>query len=232
MSKQNIVAKNQFGEQQNLSIFGGSAEMSCNFVVDSANGNGLGIRSLKTTSPDAISAVYMHTSASPATGNPEPAVGYIVVQFARGYKGYVSGAYGFVAPLSGSAVNVTSGLTQYAIYVIASLGTTSAAAWQALGLPTNVTPTVGQAFVAATASAGTGTGVVELAASAGSGIQSLEVIGDPNQSIAANTGGGYMILACYAATNSGTTTRIATAPADGSVVGLTFVMQPTAQPLI
>lgn len=43
--------------------------LDCNFIVDSTNGNGLGIRSLKGP---AIKDVFMHTSATPAPGNPNP----------------------------------------------------------------------------------------------------------------------------------------------------------------
>lgn len=221
MSFPTLILENQFGEVSNNFVKGGSSEVSCNFVVDSTNGNGLGIRSLKVTGPG-IAAVYMHTSATAAVGNPNPAVGYIVVQFVPGFKGYVSGTSGFVAPLSGSSVNVTSGLTQFGVYVITSVGTTTPSQWQTLGLPTNQVPTAGQAFVAATASAGSGTGTVQAIAATGSGIQRIEVVGDPNQTVAASTGTGYMVLVCLAPTNSSTTTVQPTAPANGSVAGLTF----------
>ena len=41
--------------------------IDCNFVVDSTNGNGLGIRNLKGP---VVANVYMQTTATPAPGNP------------------------------------------------------------------------------------------------------------------------------------------------------------------
>jgi hypothetical protein len=223
-----LVLKNQFGEESNNFVLGGTSQISCSFIVDETNGNGLGIRSLKSTSPNGVSAVYMHTTATPASGNPNPAVGYILVEFAEKFAGYVSGTYGFIAPGSGSNVNVTSGLTQYAVYEIVSVGTTTQNQWATLGLPAGVVPSVGLTFVAATSSAGTGTGVVQLIASSGSGIDRIEAVGDPNQS-AQN---GYMILALYAPTSSSVTTAVTTQPAQNTVIGLTFNMLPPPSRLI
>lgn len=226
----NLVVKNQFGEQSNLALIGGSNQVGCNFIVDSTNGNGLGIRSLKS---QGIANVYMHTSATPAAGNPNPAVGYILVEFALPYAGYVNGTSGFVATVSGSAINVTSGLTVGQAYVITSVGTTTAAQWQTLGLPINLTPTVGQCFIAITASAGSGTGVVEVPLAAGSGISHIEVAGDPNQSVATNNAtGGSMVLICLGATSSSVTTLAPTAPANNTVIGLAFNLIPVPGPLI
>jgi hypothetical protein len=279
-------------------------QLDCNFVVDSTNGNGLGIRSLKGPG---ISNVFMHTSpaattttsvfasgatsivvnslnnlivgmtvsdsttggnisggtkitgiyapanqitlsaptagasaASPgdtlsflptlaSTGNPNPAAGIIIVQFQDNFNRYYFGTPGFVSPVSGTPINVTTGLTQFAPYVIVSVGTTTLAAWQALGLPVGITPAVGVSFIAATASAGTGTGIVE--APGISGISSVEVIGDPNltlnsgvASVLGSGGGSYIMLQCLAPTSSSVTTLIPTAPANGSVVGLSFFM--------
>src|SRR5580698_1169620 len=71
-----LVLKNQFGETSINVLQGGSNQIDCNFIVDSSNGNGLGIRSLKGSG---CASVYMHTSATPAAGNPNPASGYILV---------------------------------------------------------------------------------------------------------------------------------------------------------
>jgi hypothetical protein len=221
-----LVLRNQFGEVSNNVVEGGSSQLACNFVVDETNGNGLGIRNLKNGPglPAGIANVYMHTSATAAAGNPNPAVGYIIVEFVEKYAGYVSGTFGMVAPTSGSNVNVSSGLTQFGVYVITSVGTTTPAQWQTLGLPVDATPAVGVSFVAATASAGSGTGVVQLSASAGSGTIKLEPVGDPNLTAQA----GYMILQILAPTNTTTTTMIPTQPAANTVIGLTFNMLPLA----
>lgn len=217
------VLKNQFGEVSNNFVIGGSA-LTSSFVVDSTNGNGLGIRSLKGPG---IKAVYMHTSATPAAGNPNPAVGFILVEFAVGYSGYSGGYAGFVSPVSGTPINVTAGVTAGTTYVITSVGTTSAAQWQVLGVPATITPAVGVAFIAIASTTATGTGVVEVPAAAGSGISVVDVIGDPNQTSLPLFGGGYMVLRCMNGS-----TLAAAAPADGSVVGIHTVMLEAPQSLI
>jgi hypothetical protein len=232
MSYPQIILKNQFGEQSNSTILGGSSQIGCSFVVDSTNGNGLGIRSLKTLGYPAVSAVYMHTSSTPASGNPNPAVGLILVQFGVAFSGYVGGFSGFVSPVSGTPILVTAGLTVGQAYIITTVGTTTAAQWQTLGLPTNIVPAVGASFIAITASAGVGTGAVEVPLATGSGINHIEVVGDPNQNVQTTSGGGSMILTTLAATSSSVTTLVATAPANNSVIGLSFSMLAAPAPLI
>lgn len=187
--------------------------LDCNFVVDSTNGNGLGIRSLKGP---AVQAVYMNTSATPAAGNPNPAAGTILVQLQDNYNRSLSGAHAIVSPVSGTPLTATTASTAY---IIVSLGTATAAQWQAKGLPRGVTPAVGVAFVATATGTIGGSAAVEIAAAAGSGIASIETLGDPNLSIApnptANQGyGAYVILQCrdYAGAIA--------APANGSVISL------------
>ena len=191
--------------------------LDCNFVVDSANGNGLGIRSLKGP---AVQAVYMHTSASAAPGNPNPAAGTIIVQLADNYNRSFSGFNAIVSPVSGSPLTSTTANTAY---IIVSLGTATLAQWQAVGLPIGITPAVGVAFVATASASIGGSAAVEIAAAAGSGICSIETVGDPNLSIApspsANQGfGAQLILQCrdYAGAIA--------APADGSVISLAFYL--------
>lgn len=223
MAYPTLVLKNQFGEQSENFIVGGSSQISCNFVVDSANGNGLGIRSLKA-SPLGVANVYMHTSSTPAAGNPNPAAGYILVKFAEGFAGYNGGTAGFVSPVSGTPILVTAGLSVGTPYVITTVGTTTASQWQALGVPTTTTPAVGVSFVAKTGTAGSGTGAVEVIKTTGSGIDHVEVFGDANLT-SAPVAGGQIILACFLSN------AVAT-PSDGTVIGLTFSMVPLAGPLI
>lgn len=223
-----LILENQFGEQTNNFVKGGSSLLWCNFIVDHSNGNGLGIRSLKG---QGVANVFMHTSATAAANNPNPAVGGIVVELAAAYLGYVNGSYGFGSPISGTPINVTSGLTQFQLYVIISVGTTTPAQWLALGLAANVVPAVGACFVAATASAGSGTGVVEALASTGSNVSGLELAGDPNQTC--NVSSGALIYCqTFGATSSGSTVKIPVAPVDNTVIGLTFNMIPVAAPVI
>ena len=224
-----LITKNQFGEQSNSLIIGGTSQLWCRFKVDTTNVNGLGISGLTS---NGISNIFMHTSSTPATGNPNPAVGFILAQFAANHAGYQSSSFQLESPNSGSNINVTSGLTLGGVYVITSVGTTTPAQWQTLGLAAGLTPTVGQSFVAVTSSAGSGTGVVQVPATAGSGIHEIEVIGDPNQLLTPTTPGSLMLLQCLAPTSSSVTTAIPTAPAAGTNIILTFNMLRSAKPLI
>lgn len=197
--------------------------LDCNFVVDSTNGNGLGIRSLKGPG---IASVFMHTSSTPAGGNPNPASGTIVVRLQDPYFAALSGSNAIVSPVSGSALKIdNSALTAGVAYIITTLGNSTAAAWHTLGVPAGVTPAVGVAFIAASVGAGanSSTSRVMATAAAGSGICSIETVGDSNLSISpspsANQGyGATFILQCrdYAGAIA--------APADGSVISLCFYL--------
>lgn len=189
--------------------------INCNFVVDSANGNGLGIRNLKGAY---VSNVFMNTSAPLAgSGNPNPTAGNIVVQLQDNYNRYLTGFSGMVSPLSGSTI--TSGLTLGAPYVIVSLGSSTAAQWQTAGLPVGILPAVGASFIAAATSIAGG-GAVQ--APSVSGIDHIEIIGDPNQMSAPNPGstqgyGASFIMQCLH-------NQAVTAPTNGTVIGLSFLM--------
>lgn len=261
--------------------------LDCNFVVDSTNGNGFGVRSLDQGGR--IGKVFMNTSAAftgtshtstsitgiasgtatlkvgmpvqgsgivagstiasivdsgsitlsvattssttgsityQAVGSPNPAAGYILVQLQDNYNTYLGGFSGFVSPVSGTPINVTTGVTAGDAYVIVSLGTTTPAQWIALGVPANITPAVGVAFIAPLTTTATGTGVIETTVYAG--IDHIEVVGNANLAnsngaIVIGQGGGMQIvLACY---KNGVLTK----PSDGSVVGLAFYMNDSAQ---
>lgn len=104
--------------------------------------------------------------------------------------------------------------------------------WQFVGVPPGVVPNVGASFIATQTGQSSGGGSTGLTIAPGySGIGSLEVIGDPNQSIAPIPMGGsankgaYIMVQFVAPTNSSTTTPIATAPASGSVVGMSFYLE-------
>lgn len=191
-------------------------KLDFNFVVDATNGNGLGIRSLKSNGY--VRNVFMHTSATPGSNNgylnPNPASGYALIQFNNNYRYYLGGFSGFVTPVSGTPLtSTTAGLA----YIIVSLGTTTAAQWLAAGVPPGVTPAVGVSFIAVATGAIGGTGAVEVPATNGSGIAVVDVVGDPNTSInnsnlAAN-GGAWLLLRFLNASLA------LTAPAAGSVVG-------------
>lgn len=198
-------------------------QIDCNFVVDSTNGNGLGIRSLKGAY---VQAVYMHTSATPAAGNPNPASGNIVIQLMDNYARSLTGSHAIVSPVSGTPILIIASGAALSIgsaYIIVSLGTSSTADWHAIGVPAGVTPAVGVSFIASAAGAGTGSGAVEIAAALGSNVASIETLGDPNLSIApdptVNQGfGAQFIVQCrdYAGA--------LVAPANGSVISLSFLL--------
>lgn len=191
--------------------------ISCNFVVDSTNGNGLGLRSLKGPG---VAAAYMHTTSTPATGNPNPASGTILVQLQDNYNRSLCGFDAKVSPVSGTPLtSTTAGIA----YVIVSLGTTTAAQFHAAGLPKGVTPAVGAAFIATATGAIGGTGAVEITAAAGSGVASLETVGDPNVSIAPfkASGQGY---GAYFILQARDYAGAIVAPANGSVISLAFYL--------
>lgn len=191
-------------------------EIDLNFIVDQANGNGLGIRSLKSNGY--VRNVFMHTSATPGINNgilnPNPAVGYAVVQLAGNFNRYIGGFAGVEAPLTSTS---TTSLTAGNPYVITSLGNTTLAQWQAAGLPAGFTPAVGSAFIAAATASIGGTGTVGVPAA--SSVLSIQILGDPNQEIAnsnTNLNGGMQLLIQFVGA-SGLVT-----PSNNSVVGMTI----------
>lgn len=203
--------------------------ISCNFVVDSANGNGLGLRSLKGP---LVQNVFMHTSASPGSGNsnpatpnisplnPNPAAGSIIIQLQDNYNRSLSGFNAIVSPVSGTPLTATTAGTPV---VIVSLGTATAAQWQAVGLPKGISPAVGVSFSPTSSATIGGSAAVEIAAAAGSAVMSIETLGDPNLSLApspsANQGfGGQIILQCRNVSGA------IAAPADGSVISISMYL--------
>ena len=198
--------------------------LSCNFIVDSTNGNGLGQRSLKG---EGIHQVYMNTSATPLQGNPNPGAGLIMVQFSDVYARSLGGASSIGAPLGASSSSTVSGVAE----TITSLGTATVAQWRAVGLPLNVVPSVGISFIA-TASAAIGGGAT-VAPPASSLITNIQFIGDSSQDSASmayktpanpltnpqqSINGGYQILQCLNGSNA------QTAPANGTVIALQFLL--------
>lgn len=195
----------------------------CNYIVDSTNGNGLGVRSIKSNGY--VESVFMHTSSTPGVvngfTNPNPAVGYALVRFTNNFNYYLGGFSGQITPTTS---NTTTALVTGNVYVITVLGTTTLAQWQSYGLFPGLTPTVGQSFISKVTASISGTGKVGLP-----GIpktQVVTVIGDPNTSIAnasvASNAGAQIMLQFAAATDASTTTMVAAAPSDGTVVALQF----------
>lgn len=207
--------------------------LDCSFIVDQTNGNGFGVRSLKKSGR--IASVFMNTSVTPGTAlngqvNPNPQAGIITVTLQDNYNTYLGGYSGFSGPLSGTPISISTGssLTAGHPYVIISLGTTTQAQWQAVGLSSAIKAAVGVSFIAS-ATSGAGTGQVEAPLAGGAGIDHIETVGDPNlmgNSLAATIVSGgigmQFVLACYKNT-------VLTAPAAGTVIGLNFYLNNSAQ---
>jgi len=130
-------------------------------------------------------------------------------------------AYGVVAslqaPVSGSAIDPNAGAVG-TVYQITTVGATD---WATAGLPTGLTPTVGQVLkLAAAPTASTG----RVKAIGVSGITCVEIVGDtndmlsplPTNNVSASNKGGIVTIQCLGATDASTTTLIPKDPADGS----------------
>lgn len=190
--------------------------LDCNFIVDAANGNNVGVRSLKG---QGIASVIGHSSAAPA--NSTPPAGYVQVNFSDPYFRYFGGFSGFVAPNSGSTA--ITAITPGLVYVIATLGTSTTANWVTAGVPVGVTPAPGVSFLAASTSSGSGTVTQPTV----SGVSHIEVVGDPNATLSPvgiGAAAPYIFMKYVGATNSSTTTPIAIQPTDNTVVGLAFYL--------
>lgn len=98
--------------------------------------------------------------------------------------------------------------------------------WYGVGVKKGIVPAVGVAFIATSTGAGGSTGLV--IADGVSGIQSVEVVGDPNTSLSPQPvggtphSGGWILVKFMGPTNSSTTTPIPKAPAAGSIAGMAF----------
>lgn len=184
--------------------------LTCNFVVDSTNGNGLGLRSLKSNG--FIQNVFMHTTQTPGVNNgqtnPNPLAGFAQVQFKQNFNYYLGGFNGFVSPVTGSIKIDNSALTVGQPYVISTLGNSTLATWNAVGVPAGVTPAVGVTFIALTNGGSANTSTSRVSTPSVSGVTHLEVIGDPNtminnSSIATNSG-AFVFVQFLAPSGSGT----------------------------
>jgi len=164
----------------------------------------------------------------PIAGTPAP--GTIVVQFQDNYNRFLKGFKAIVSPLSGTALKVdNSALTQGVAYVISTLGDATPAQWHALGVPAGVIPAVGVSFIASSSGAGSNSSSSRVMTTAlgGSGVVSIETVGDPNLSIAPTPvnyapSGASIILQCRDYLGN------IDAPADGSVISLAFLFNNSA----
>lgn len=120
-------------------------------------------------------------------------------------------------PTTGSAIVATS-FVSGTTYQIVTLGTTP---YASAGLSVGIVPAVGATFISNGASTGSGTAI----ALATGGIGKVEVMGINLQSTdKPHNNGAEIIIATLAATSSSVTTAIPTDPAQGAVVGCTFLL--------
>lgn len=97
-------------------------KVDCQFVVNSTDSGGLGITSLKSNGY--IQNVYMNTSATPASGSPNPIAGYAMVHFKQNFNKYLGMDMSVQPPVTGSAINIadSSVLTLGTPYQIVTVG--------------------------------------------------------------------------------------------------------------
>jgi hypothetical protein len=125
-------------------------------------------------------------------------------------------------PLPGAPFD---GITPTGFTFASTIYNTNLENWQAVGLLPGVVPSVGASFIATSTGQSTYGGSTGLVMAPGvSGINSVEVIGDPNASIAPIPMGGSphvgaKFLVQFLATGG------PTAPIDGTVVGMTFYVE-------
>ena len=225
-------------------------ECFLNFVVDSTNGSGLGVRSIKSNG--FVERVMMYsTHASSGGGNPNwiaksnmfpsgnpvtTASGIILIQMKQNFNRVINAEFGTVAPLSGSSLKIDNGatLTIGSPYVIVSVDPNVTAAQLAtLGVPVGVTPSVGLVFVALATGAGSAnTSTMRVQAITPVTTMVIQGLGDANQATSnsiSTYAGQILAFQCLAPTvTSGTSAfeppLVANQPADGTVIScrLTF----------
>lgn len=167
------------------------------------------------------------------------ALGMYQIQLQDNYNGYYRGDFQFISPVTGGALAINSASAVLVVgkaYRISVVGTNTDAAWRAVGVPVGVTIAVGVSFVAlATGSGAVGTGRVQLVDN-GSGIDKIELIGNPNLTsapispIGAGSLGAIITIQCLqaqvgAATTQGSALQYAAAnPASGCTLLLSMLL--------
>lgn len=182
--------------------------LDCAFTVNAADSGGFGVTGVSGTG---IKNVYMHTSSTPATGNPNPANGVIIITLRDNYSAFLGMDWSVEAPLTGTPSSSTTANTSYAI---TALGTATTAQWQAVGLPVGVTPAVGAAFTATASASIGGSATVDSIKTSGAGFDHIEVLGNPSKTIAPVGNGaapGQILMECFKE-------HVLAAPVDTSVI--------------
>lgn len=145
------------------------------------------------------------------------------IQLQDNYSAFLTSKSFIQSPVTGSPINGGS-FVATTVYQIVTLGTTTQAQWVTAGVPAGITAAPGVVFLAAGIGAGTGT----VKALGVSGVNSTEIIGNPQlmlskQPFVSNVG-GYLTFQCLGPTDSTHTAQIPTDPASGSVLGFEIYM--------
>ncbi len=161
--------------------------------------NGLGVTSLKSNGY--VRNVFMHTSTTPTSNdgylNPNPAAGYALIQLTNNFNRFIGMTSSLVSATTTSTKIDNSALTVGQAYVITILGDATAAKWASVGVPAGVTAAVGVSFIATAVGTGSNALTSRVQVPTSSGISAVEVVGDPNTTIASSnigTNGGAWVL--------------------------------------
>lgn len=145
------------------------------------------------------------------------------IRFQDNYYRFINMHSSVVAPLSGASVSGGSFVANTA-YRITALGTTTQAQWETAGFPTGITAAVGMSFVATGIGAGTGT-VQAIVTPVISQIVLMDNGQELNSSLVGSSQNGAVLnVLCLGPTDASTTTQIATNPASGSILKLSFLL--------
>lgn len=171
-----------------------------------------GFGNLYTVSGTIVSGALLKTQG---IHNPASAAGTLT---------YVSGS-GATSPLT--YTSAVAGLATGFAFAL-TVSDTNSLDWHSVGLPYGVSPAVGASFVAIATGAGASTGQVY--APGVSGISSVEVIGDPNVSLAPHVSGPSARVGGWVLVQFLNGSAAVTAPAAGSVVGMSFYVDARFSP--
>lgn len=157
-----------------------------------------------------------------AAGSANPLSGFAVIKLRSNWFKFFGSFQNVISPLTGTNISISGSavLTIGDPYVITALGTTTQAQWVAVGLNSGVTAAPGVSFIASVTGGGSGTGTVQ--APSISGIQAIELVGDPSTYFTNDLPGkGSQLIAQFlGSTSTSVTTLIPTAPATGSKVSI------------
>lgn len=210
------MANRNFLSQKVFSMRGQPVSIDMSFKVNHSAADGI-----EDLSGPLVEEVLMRSVHATPSATIE--AGYIKIQLSDNYNALLTPINAMIrTPNSGSDVKIdNSAMTAGRAYVITTLGNATAAKWLAIGVPEGVTPAVGVSFIALTngGSGNTLTSRVQAVATT-SAVASIEVVGNPAQSVAPDPDnkGSHIILVCrdYAGA--------IVAPAQNSVISLQMLM--------